>query len=110
MKYGTLILHNGNETDPYTGALSIPVYQASTYNQADIDHFGPFDYSRSGNPTREALEKTLATLENGTRGFAFSSGMAATSSCLAILDQGDHVVATEDIYGGSYTDTLSFLQ
>ena len=102
MKYGTLILHNGNETDPHTGALSIPVYQASTYHQADIDHFGPFDYSRSGNPTREALEKTLAVLENGTRGFAFSSGMAATSSCLAILEQGDHVVATEDIYGGSY--------
>lgn len=102
MKYGTLILHNGNEIDPHTGALSIPVYQASTYRQADVDHPGPFEYARSGNPTREALEKTLAVLENGTRGFAFASGMAATSSCLAILNQGDHVVATEDIYGGSY--------
>ncbi len=102
MKYGTLILHNGNELDPHTGALSIPIYQVSTYHQHDIDNFGKYDYSRSGNPTREALEKTLAALENGTRGFAFSSGMAATSSTLGILEQGDHVIATEDIYGGSY--------
>lgn len=102
MKYGTLILHNGNEIDPHTGAMSIPVYQASTFHQYDVDNFGKFEYSRSGNPTREALEKTVAVLENGTRAFAFSSGMAAVSSCLAILEQGDHVVATEDIYGGSY--------
>lgn len=102
MKYNTLILHNGNEIDPYTGALSIPIYQASTYHQHDIDQPGKYEYSRSGNPTREALENTLAALENGTRAFAFASGMAATSSALAILEQGDHVVATEDIYGGSY--------
>lgn len=102
MKYGTLILHNGNEIDPHTGALSIPVHHASTFRQCDVDHPGKFEYSRSGNPTREALENTLAALENGTRGFAFASGMAATSSCLAILEKGDHVVATEDIYGGSY--------
>jgi len=102
MKYGTLILHNGNEFDPHTGALSIPVYQASTFHQNDIDNLGKYGYSRSGNPTREALEKTLAALENGTHAYAFSSGMAATSSSLAILEQGDHVVATEDIYGGSY--------
>lgn len=102
MKYGTLILHNGNEIDPATGALSIPVYQASTFRQADIDHPGPYDYSRSGNPTRDAVEKTLAALENGSRAFAFASGMAAISSALAILQQGDHIIATEDIYGGSY--------
>jgi cysteine-S-conjugate beta-lyase len=102
MKYGTLILHNGNELDPHTGALSIPVYQASTFHQHDVDHPGQYEYSRSGNPTREALENTLAALESGTQGFAFASGMAATSSCLAILEQGDHVVATEDIYGGSH--------
>jgi cystathionine beta-lyase len=102
MKYGTLILHNGNEFDPATGALSIPVYQASTFRQADIDHPGPYDYSRSGNPTREAVEKTLAALENGSKAFAFASGMAAISSALSILQQGDHVIATEDIYGGSY--------
>lgn len=102
MKYETLILHNGNEIDPNTGALSIPIYQASTYRQRDIDNPGKYDYSRSGNPTRDALEKTLAALEKGHRAFAFSSGMAAVSSALAILEQGDHVVATEDIYGGSY--------
>ena len=102
MKYGTRILHNGNELDPYTGALSIPIYQASTYHQHDIDNPGKYEYSRSGNPTRQALENTLAALENGTAAYAFASGMAATSSALAILEQGDHVVATEDIYGGSY--------
>ena len=102
MKYGTLILHNGNELDPHTGALSIPVYQASTYHQHDVDQPGRYEYSRSGNPTREALENTLAALESGTSAFAFSSGMAATSSSLAILEQGDHVVATADIYGGSH--------
>lgn len=102
MKYGTKILHNGNEIDPNTGALSIPIYQTSTYHQSDLEHPGKYDYSRSGNPTREALEKTLAALENGTYGYAFASGMAATSSALAILKQGDHIIATEDIYGGSY--------
>ncbi len=102
MKYGTLILHNANEVDPHTGALSVPIYQASTYHQQDVDRPGKYEYSRSGNPTREALEKTLAALENGTKAYAFSSGMAAVSSSLAILEQGDHVVATEDLYGGSY--------
>lgn len=102
MKYGTLILHNGNELDRHTGALSIPIYQASTYHQHDVDNPGKYEYSRSGNPTREALEKTLAALENGTHAFAFASGMAAISSALSILEQGDHIVATEDIYGGSY--------
>ena len=108
MKYGTRILHNDNEVDPHTGALSIPIYQASTYHQYDVDHPGKYAYSRSGNPTREALEKTLASLENGTHAYAFSSGMAATSSSLAILEQGDHVIATADIYGGSYRILTSF--
>ena len=72
MKYGTRILHNENEVDPHTGALSIPIYQASTYHQFDIDNPGKYAYSRSGNPTREALEKTLASLENGTHAYAFS--------------------------------------
>ncbi|MGO8944867.1 MAG: trans-sulfuration enzyme family protein [Syntrophobacteraceae bacterium] len=102
MKYGTRILHNGSELDPHTGALSIPIYQTSTYHQYDVDNPGKYEYSRSGNPTREALEKTLAALENGTHAYAFSSGMAATSSSLAILEHGDHVIATADIYGGSY--------
>ncbi len=102
MKYGTKILHNGHEIDPHTGALSLPIYQTSTYHQFDMEQPGKYDYSRSGNPTREALEKTLASLENGTYAYAFASGMAAISSALAILKQGDHVIATEDIYGGSY--------
>ena len=108
MKYGTRILHNDNEVDPHTGALSIPIYQASTYHQFDIDNPGKYAYSRSGNPTREALEKTLAALENGTHAYAFSSGMAATSSSLAILEHGDHVIATADIYGGSHRILTSF--
>ncbi len=110
MKYGTKILHNGNELDPHTGALSIPVYQASTFHQHDIDNLGKYGYSRSGNPTRDALEKTLAALENGTHAFAFSSGMAAVSSALAILEQGDHIVAAEDIYGGSYRILTEFFR
>ncbi|MCE5335568.1 MAG: PLP-dependent aspartate aminotransferase family protein [Desulfobacteraceae bacterium] len=108
MKYGTRILHNGFELDPRTGALSFPIYQTSTFRQEDVDHPGEYNYSRSSNPTRDTLEKTLAVLESGTHGYAFSSGMAATSSCLAILRQGDHVVATEDIYGGSYKIMTSF--
>ncbi|HBF37227.1 MAG TPA: methionine biosynthesis PLP-dependent protein [Firmicutes bacterium] len=102
MKYGTLLLHNGHEIDPHTGALSIPIYQASTYHQGDIDKPGPYDYSRSGNPTREALEKTLAAIEHGTHAYAFASGMAAVSSSLAILEQGDHLVVSADIYGGTF--------
>ncbi len=102
MKYGTLLLHNGNEIDPHTGALSIPIYQASTFHQGDIDNPGPFDYARSGNPTREALEKTLAAIENGTHAYAFASGMAAVSSALSILEQGDHLVVPADIYGGTF--------
>lgn len=102
MRYGTLILHNGNEIDPHTGALSIPIYQTSTFHQHDIDRMGKYDYSRSGNPTREALENTLAALEGGSHAYAFSSGIAAVSSVLSIFEQGDHLVATEDIYGGTY--------
>lgn len=109
MKFGTKLIHNGNEIDEVTGALSIPIYQASTYHQKDIDSFGKYDYSRSGNPTREALENTIAQLENGYRGFAFSSGMAATSSVLSIFSAGDHIVICEDVYGGTYRITTKVL-
>lgn len=103
MKYETLILHNGSETDGETGALSIPVYNASTYRQKDPSVRQPFDYSRSGNPTRSALEKTLASLEHGSHGYAFASGMAAISSTiLALFRPGDHLIVTQDIYGGAY--------
>jgi cystathionine beta-lyase len=102
MKFGTRILHNGHESDPFTKGLSIPIYQVSTYQQDSVDHFGKYDYARSDNPTREALEETIAHLENGTRGFAFASGMAAISSVLLLFSPGDHLVVCEDVYGGTY--------
>jgi len=102
MKFGTKIIHNGYEIDKHTGALSIPIYQVSTYHQHDIDNPPEFDYSRSGNPTRKALEETIALLEGGDKGLAFSSGMAAISSVLSIFSSGDHIVICEDVYGGTY--------
>lgn len=88
--------------DPYTGAASIPIYQASTFHQPDFDHPPEFDYARSGNPTRVALERVIAELEGGVRGFAFASGMAAITAALLLFPAGSHIVACEDIYGGTY--------
>ncbi len=102
MKIGTKIIHNGHGIDPYTKGLSIPIYQVSTFAQESVDHFGKWDYARSGNPTREALEETIAILENGTHGFAFASGMAAISSVLLLFSPGDHLVVCEDVYGGAF--------
>lgn len=108
MDFGTKLIHNGNEIDKNTGALSLPIYHASTFHQFDIDNFSKYDYSRSGNPTREALENTIAALEEGDRGFAFSSGMAAISSVLSIFSAGDHILVCKDVYGGTYRVTSSF--
>lgn len=102
MKFETLSLHTGNEIDPHTGASSVPIYQASTFHQPSFDEHGEFDYARSGNPTRKALEQTIATLEGGAAGFAFGSGMAAITAVLLTLSAGDHIVACEDIYGGTF--------
>ncbi|MCH5585431.1 cystathionine beta-lyase [Shimazuella sp. AN120528] len=102
MRIETLLLHNGNELDPQTGASSVPIYQASTFHQFDIDKPGQFDYSRSGNPTRQALEDTIAKLEGGCRGFAFASGMAAISTVFLLLSKGDHIIVSQDVYGGTY--------
>ncbi|MFD1425626.1 cystathionine beta-lyase [Kroppenstedtia sanguinis] len=102
MKFATRLLHNGNEVDPSTGAASIPLYQASTFHQSDLDHPGPYDYGRSGNPTRYALEKTLAELEGGCQGFAFASGMAAISTALLLFSKGDRLIVSQDLYGGTY--------
>ncbi|HEY9061290.1 MAG TPA: aminotransferase class I/II-fold pyridoxal phosphate-dependent enzyme [Pseudobacteroides sp.] len=110
MKFGTKLIHNGNEIDKYTGALSIPIYQASTYHQKDLDNPGEYEYSRVGNPTRNALEYSIAILENGKKGFAFSSGMAATSSVLSIFSAGDHIVLCEDVYGGTYRISTTFFK
>ena len=102
MKLGTKIIHSGHEIDPCTKGLSTPIYQVSTFAQESVDRFGRYDYARSANPTREALEETMAGLENGTHGFAFASGMAAISSALLLFSPGDHLVVCEDVYGGTF--------
>lgn len=102
MKFGTRILHGEGNIDKNTGALSVPIYQTSTYHQFDINNFGKYDYSRSGNPTREVLENSIAELEGGKYGYAFSSGMAAISSVLSIFSAGDHIIVCSDVYGGTY--------
>jgi cysteine-S-conjugate beta-lyase len=110
MHYDTSILHGAGGKDPITGALSIPIYPASTYHQKDVDTRQEYDYSRSGNPTRKALEDTLAVLEEGAAGFAFASGVAAVVAALtSVLKAGDHVVATENIYGGTHRILSGYL-
>lgn len=98
----TRLVHTGYDIDPETGALSVPLIHASTFNQESVSSFGKYDYSRSGNPTRETLEKIIADLEGGTHGFAFASGMAAISAALMIFSPGDHLVVCEDVYGGTW--------
>lgn len=102
MHFRTRAIHVGNERCPETGAVVPPIHVASTFVQHEAGKWREFDYSRSGNPTRQALERTLASLEGGCGALAFSSGMAAVHCVIAMLDAGDHVVAGEDIYGGTY--------
>lgn len=102
LKYGTKLLHTGHEVDPVTGAAAVPIYQVSMFDQPGLDTPGQFDYARSGNPTRQAVEGALAKLEGAAAAFAFSSGMAAVSTVLMLLNAGDHVVVTDDCYGGTY--------
>ncbi|WP_019120317.1 aminotransferase class I/II-fold pyridoxal phosphate-dependent enzyme [Brevibacillus massiliensis] len=102
MNFATRLLHGTNAIDQATGASSIPIYQASTFHQTDIDQMGRYDYGRSGNPTRQALEEAIAHLEGGARGFAFASGMAAISSVFLLFSAGDHLLVAEDVYGGTY--------
>ena len=99
---GTLAIHGGQSPDPSTGAVMPPIYATSTYAQSSPGVHQGFEYSRTHNPTRFAYERCVAALEGGSRGFAFASGMAATSTVLELLDSGSHVVAMDDIYGGSY--------
>lgn len=103
MYFETRAIHDGQAPDPRTGAVTIPVYQTSTYQQDAIGEprLG-FEYSRTGNPTRQALETALAALESGTHGLAFSSGVAASTAVLSTLRPGDHVIAGDDLYGGTY--------
>ena len=102
MKFATELIHGGNPIDPEHGSLSHPIYHSSTFAQHSMDHFGRYDYSRSGNPTREALEEAIAGLEKGTTGLAFASGMAAIASTFLIFSPGDHLVVCEDVYGGTF--------
>jgi cystathionine beta-lyase len=102
MKFATRLIHGSHTIDPATGALSIPVCQTSTFAQKSLDNFGRYDYARSGNPTREALETAIAVLEGGSAAFAFGSGMAAISSTLLLFKPGDHLVVCEDVYGGAF--------
>lgn len=102
MEFRTKAIHVGNERCPTTGAVVAPIHLASTFVQPGAGDWGEFDYSRSGNPTRKALERTLTSLEGGVGALAFSSGMAATHCVTSMLRSGDHIVAGSDIYGGSY--------
>lgn len=100
--FGTKLIHAKTGIDGHFGAVNVPIYQVSTFNLEDETNGGRYDYSRSGNPTREALENTIAQLENGAAGFAFSSGMAAVSSVLCLFEAGDEIIVSNDIYGGTY--------
>jgi cystathionine gamma-lyase len=99
---GTRAIHGGQSVDPSTGAVMPPIYATSTYAQSSPGVHQGFEYSRTHNPTRYAWERCVASLERGSRGFAFASGLAATATLLELLDSGDHVVAMDDLYGGSY--------
>jgi cystathionine gamma-lyase len=101
-RFATRVIHGGQHPDPLTGAVMTPIYATSTYVQASPGVHKGYDYSRTRNPTRDALEQALANLEGGAAAFAFASGMAATSTVLELLDSGSHIIAMHDLYGGSY--------
>jgi len=100
--FATKAIHSGQEPDPSTGAVIGPIYTSSTYVQESPGEHKGYDYSRTSNPTRKALEICMTDLEEGGQGFAFSSGMAATATVLELLDTGDHVISMDDLYGGTY--------
>src|SRR5207244_11729702 len=100
--FATRASHAGQEPDPTTGAVMTPIYATSTYVQESPGQHKGYDYARSINPTRLAYENGIADLESGTRGFAFASGLAAMATVLEVLDSGSHVVASDDLYGGTF--------
>jgi cystathionine gamma-lyase len=102
LAFSTRTIHAGQSPDPSTGAVMVPIYATSTYAQESPGVHKGFEYSRSQNPTRMAFERCIADLESGTEGYAFASGLAAISTILEILSSGDHVIATDDLYGGSF--------
>ena len=101
MKFATKVIHAGAEPDPSTGAIMIPIYQTSTYVQSAPGKNKGYEYARSQNPTRKALEEALAVIENGKYGLCFSSGVAATDAVIKLLNPGDEVIAASDMYGGT---------
>jgi cystathionine gamma-lyase len=110
MHFKTLAIHAGQGPDPLYGAVMTPVYQTSTFAFNSPEDPGEFDYSRSGNPTRKALEECLAALENGTRGLAYASGMAAETSVLLLLEAGQHIIVSNECYGGTYRLLMNVMQ
>ncbi|HLS59751.1 MAG TPA: bifunctional cystathionine gamma-lyase/homocysteine desulfhydrase [Virgibacillus sp.] len=101
MRRKTRLIHGGETNDPSTGALSPPIHQASTFKQNGVGNF-MYEYSRTGNPTRAALESLIADMERGSQGFAFASGMAAITAVMDLFTAGDHIIITDDVYGGTY--------
>ncbi|MGL5869221.1 trans-sulfuration enzyme family protein [Clostridium chrysemydis] len=108
MNFESKLVNAENLIDKSTGAVNVPIYQTSTFHQFDIENFGEYDYSRSKNPTRSALEEVLKDIENGKYAFAFSSGMAAICSVLSIFNAGDHIIVSGDVYGGTYRAITKF--
>lgn len=102
MYLNTKLIHGGISTDPATGAVSVPIYQTSTYKQDAVGKPKGYEYSRSGNPTRFALEKLIADLEGGVKGFAFASGLAGIHTVLSLFNPGDHILLGDDVYGGTF--------
>ncbi|MFD3449288.1 bifunctional cystathionine gamma-lyase/homocysteine desulfhydrase [Microbacteriaceae bacterium 4G12] len=102
MRAKTKLIHGIHIGDPGTGAVTVPIYQTSTYKQEEIGKHKGYEYSRTGNPTRAALEEMMAVLENGHAGFAFGSGMAAITAVMMMFSSGDHIILTDDVYGGTY--------
>src|SRR5499426_1345540 len=103
MGFKTDAIHAGQEPDPTTGAVTIPIYQTSTYVQEALGKHKGFEYARTQNPTRMALEKNMAVLEKGVAGYAFASGMAATTALThLLLKQGDHAICSDNVYGGTF--------
>lgn len=102
MKFNSLLIHGGVEGDKLTGSVNVPIYQTSTYKQESLGVTKGFEYSRTGNPTRDALEKLIAELEGGTRGFAFASGMAGITAVLSLFKSGDRILISDNLYGGTF--------
>ena len=102
MKFGTKAIHGGLKPDPATGAIMTPIYQTSTYVQRSPGDHDGYQYSRTQNPTRHALEKNLAAIENGKHGLCFGSGLAAIDAVIKLFKSGDEIISTNDLYGGTY--------